>query len=82
MSQSKLPVIVGFGGINTAGRSSCHYAYMRLVFDSLSEDHRRRTLDSLAQLMNIQESSSREKYILDHTLVRRIEVQQFDPDRV
>ena len=32
--------------------------------------------------MNIQDSSSREKYILDHTLVRRIEVQHFDPDRV
>ncbi len=82
MSQSKLPVIVGFGGINTAGRSSCHHAYSRLVFDSLSEKHRRRTLDSIAQLMNIQNSSSREKYILDHTLVRRIEVQHFDPDRV
>ncbi len=82
MSQSKLPVIVGFGGINTAGRSSCHHAYSRLVFDALSEKHQRRTLDSIAQLMNIEDSSTRENYILNHTLVRRIEVQHFDPDRV
>jgi acetoacetyl-[acyl-carrier protein] synthase len=32
---SHLPVIVGFGGISPAGRSSSHQAYRRMVFDAL-----------------------------------------------
>nr|GIR52320.1 MAG: hypothetical protein CM15mP61_10290 [Gammaproteobacteria bacterium] len=34
----RLPVICGYGGINSAGRSSSDLAYKRLVFDLLSED--------------------------------------------
>ena len=33
---SRLPVIVGFGGINSAGRSSFHHGYRRLVIDRLN----------------------------------------------
>ncbi|HNF09694.1 MAG TPA: hypothetical protein PLX36_10580, partial [Pseudomonadales bacterium] len=33
----RLPVIVGFGGINPAGRSSFHHGYRRLVLDVLDE---------------------------------------------
>ncbi len=32
---SRLPVIVGFGGINPAGRSSSYHSYRRLVIDGL-----------------------------------------------
>ena len=29
------PVIVGFGGVNPAGRSSSHHGYRRMVIDEL-----------------------------------------------
>ncbi len=76
----KLPVIVGLGGVNAAGRLSLHHAYRRLVIDALPEVSAASTYASLAGLMNIGEDpadTATRKYILDHTLVRRIE--QFDP---
>ncbi len=46
----KLPIIVGFGGVNSAGRSSSHHGYRRLVFDALPESSQLQTLQSLAAL--------------------------------
>ncbi len=80
---SRLPVIVGFGGINAAGRISCHHAYRRLVVDVLDDADRALTYRSLATLMNLQEDPNHpttRKYIDDHTLIRRIEL--FDPDTI
>lgn len=85
MGRQHLPVIVGFGGVNGAGRSSGHHAFNRLVYSSLSEQQRQRTLSSLAALMGpyaLKDGQSREQYILDHTLVRRIELNHFDVDAV
>lgn len=48
---SRLPVIVGFGGYNAAGRSSFHQAYQRMVIDSLPVDKRNETLQGLAVMM-------------------------------
>ena len=48
---SHLPVIVGFGGINPAGRSSFHHAYRRLVIDTLGTADRDNLLTGLATLM-------------------------------
>ena len=48
---SSLPVIVGFGGFNAAGRSSFHQSYQRMVIDSLSEKKRQETLQGLAVMM-------------------------------
>ncbi|MGK0375874.1 MAG: acetoacetyl-[acyl-carrier protein] synthase [Arenicella sp.] len=50
---SHLPVIVGFGGYNAAGRSSFHHAYRRTILSSLSNDKRVKTLLSLATLMKL-----------------------------
>ena len=50
---SRLPVIVGFGGYNAAGRSSGHQAYRRLVLDSLDTATQQATLLGLAALMNV-----------------------------
>ena len=50
---NRLPVIVGFGGYNAAGRSSFHHAYRRTVLGSLDSDKRVKTLLSLATLMNL-----------------------------
>lgn len=47
---AKLPVIVGFGGINAAGRSSGHHGYRRMVISSLSAAHAQQTHASLAAL--------------------------------
>lgn len=50
---SHLPVIVGFGGINAAGRSAFNYAYRRLVFDKLNQQDAEQTLVNLAVLMGL-----------------------------
>ena len=51
---SNLPIIVGFGGINPAGRSSFHQGYKRLVVDSLmesqSEEQRHAALEAYVDL--------------------------------
>ncbi|MFT4676257.1 MAG: acetoacetyl-[acyl-carrier protein] synthase [Candidatus Azotimanducaceae bacterium] len=77
---SRLPVIVGFGGINPAGRSSAHHGYRRLVIDSLSRDLADDTFASLAALMNLPEVD--QDYILQQTLVRKLEKNLFDPDAI
>ncbi len=80
---SRLPVIVSFGGINPAGRSSGHHAYRRLVLDRLDDTRAASTYAALASLMNIgggQALSLQQKqFILDHTLIRKIEKNLFDP---
>ncbi|WP_404340267.1 beta-ketoacyl synthase [Pseudoalteromonas mariniglutinosa] len=48
-----LPVIVGMGGINAAGRTSFHQGYRRIVLDSLDETARQETFLGLATLMNL-----------------------------
>jgi len=53
-SLSRLPVIVGFGGINPAGRSSGHNAYRRMVIDKLGSSQAEKTFQSLAPLMQIE----------------------------
>lgn len=50
---SHLPVIVSFGGISPAGRSSFHHGYSRLVFDRLPPANQQRTLQNLAVLMGL-----------------------------
>ncbi|HCP98818.1 MAG TPA: beta-ketoacyl synthase, partial [Pseudoalteromonas sp.] len=48
-----LPVIVGMGGINAAGRTSFHQGYRRIVLDSLESQARQETFLGLATLMNL-----------------------------
>ncbi|MEJ6656020.1 MAG: beta-ketoacyl synthase N-terminal-like domain-containing protein, partial [Pseudomonas sp.] len=50
---SRLPVIVGFGGYNAAGRSSFHHGFRRTVIESLPAAERQETLAGLAVLMNL-----------------------------
>lgn len=82
MGVQRLPVIVGFGGINAAGRASGHHAYARMTHSALSIDQRDRTLDSLATLMGLEGGAAHQSFILDHTLVRRIEAGHFDVNAV
>ena len=96
-----LPVIIGFGGINSAGRSSGFHAYRRTVLESLPAAHADHTLRALAAMMGlvshdgsgyrtrdgnaIAEADIAGRFrqqILDHTLIRRLEPQYFDGDRM
>ncbi|MFT7255934.1 MAG: acetoacetyl-[acyl-carrier protein] synthase, partial [Candidatus Azotimanducaceae bacterium] len=81
---SRLPVIVGFGGINPAGRSSGHHGYRRLVIDQLGAQQAGETWQSLAALMAldgpIDEAS--QQFIRNHTLVRKLENNLFDPANI
>jgi acetoacetyl-[acyl-carrier protein] synthase len=52
---NRLPVIVGFGGYNAAGRSSFHHGYRRTILESLDQQKRVSTLLSLAVLMQLVE---------------------------
>lgn len=75
-----LPIIVGFGGINAAGRSSGHNGYKRTVIDSLDKAQADATWQSLAGLMGCKADAT--DHMRQHTLIRRIEAQYFDPDRI
>lgn len=48
-----LPVIVGMGGINAAGRTSFHQGFRRIVIDKLNDEARQETFVGLATLMNL-----------------------------
>lgn len=80
----KLPVIVGFGGINAAGRSSGNHSYKRMISEVLSAEQLEPTWQDLAHRMGLEKephiSEKTIKTIKDGTLVRRI--QSFDPDHV
>lgn len=73
---SHLPLIVGFGGYNAAGRSSGHRAYQRLIFESLTASEQSQLIQSLAHLMAAPEKSR--NAVLNDTLIRRIESAYFD----
>ncbi|UUY09825.1 beta-ketoacyl synthase [Pseudomonas sp. J452] len=50
---SRLPVIVGFGGYNAAGRSSFHHGFRRTVLETLDSAARQQTLAGLAVMMQL-----------------------------
>lgn len=77
----KLPVIVGFGGINAAGRSSFHHSYRRMVHEVLPEEVTAPMFKGLAALMNQPENTDKAS-LLEQTLIRKIEKQTFDLDDV
>ena len=98
---ANLPLIVGFGGINAAGRSSLHHAYRRLVIDALPAGDAEATWLSLAVLMGLVHyqdgqwqgksgqsvaasaiANSFGAQILEGSLIRRLENNLFDPQRL
>ena len=76
---AQLPVIVGFGGINSAGRSSGHHAYRRMVIEDLNKELSDRTFSALAALMQCERDRDS---ILKHTLVRKLESNLFDANAI
>ncbi len=80
----KLPVIVGLGGINSAGRTSGFHSYKRMISDVLSPQELANTWSDFANRMGIGDgtgvSEADIETIKQGTLVRKIEL--FDPDNV
>lgn len=76
----KLPLIVGFGGINPAGRSSGFHGYRRLVFDALNQEKQNRTLKNLAGLTG--QDVSHKSELLAGTLIRDLETNYFNTTAV
>ena len=78
MTSKSLALITGFGGINSAGRSSSYLAYKNMVFDSLSIKEQLEVLQDLAVLQgkiepigrswetNSGDSIDLKKYLLDN----------------
>jgi acetoacetyl-[acyl-carrier protein] synthase len=82
---ARLPVIVGVGGVNPAGRLSCHHAFRRLVVDRLPAAQADATWRSLAALMALDwdpASPEARAHMAAHTLVRRIEADHFDTEAI
>lgn len=81
---SRLPVIVGFGGVNAAGRSSGHHGFRRMVVDALPAPAARATWASLAGLTGRpgEPDESTIGWLREHSLIRRLEPEYFDVERV
>lgn len=80
---SRIPVIVGFGGVNAAGRTSGHHAYRRTVVESLDAERAGAMWRSLAGLVG--QSGPLDRRLIERlaacSLIRRLEPQTFDPDQ-
>ncbi|MFL0808966.1 MAG: beta-ketoacyl synthase [Agarilytica sp.] len=76
---SRLPLIVGFGGYNAAGRSSGHLGYKRTIFESLKSEEKQSTVSALASIMGLEPGD--ETGVLAGTLIRKIESNHFDCER-
>lgn len=50
---TSLPVIIGMGGINAAGRTSFHQGFRRIVIDKITAEARQETFIGLASLMKL-----------------------------
>lgn len=50
---SRLPIIVGFGGYNAAGRSSFHHGFKRMVIESVDSQSRQETIAGLGVMTKI-----------------------------
>ncbi|CAG9001221.1 MAG: Beta-ketoacyl-[acyl-carrier-protein] synthase FabY [Candidatus Celerinatantimonas neptuna] len=80
---AKIPVIVGLGGMNAAGRSSGFHSYKRMISDVLDDQVMSSTWCDLANRMGF-DSDKLDKEMIESikqgTLVRRID--SFDPDNL
>ncbi len=71
---SRLPVIVGFGGVNAAGRSSFHHAYRRMVSESINDHERTQAYLALASMMELVSYRDQAFYDTEGTLINESNV--------
>lgn len=73
---ARLPVIVGFGGYNAAGRASFHHGYRRMVIESLDRQSRQETLAGLAVMSKIISVSNGEFHSADGQTLSLADIEQ------
>ncbi|MBA6419833.1 beta-ketoacyl synthase [Pseudomonas sp. 5Ae-yellow] len=73
---SRLPVIVGFGGYNAAGRSSSHHGFRRMVIESLPAAERQQTLVGLAVLMKLVRVENEQYLDADDQPINEADIEQ------
>ncbi|WP_370978671.1 beta-ketoacyl synthase [Agaribacterium sp. ZY112] len=78
--RSYLPLIVGFGGYNAAGRASGHRAYERMIYESLGNSDKQRVLASLKALTGLADDVD-EQTVLNASLVRQLDPSVLDTDK-
>ncbi|MFK8022171.1 MAG: beta-ketoacyl synthase [Pseudomonadales bacterium] len=61
----RLPIIVGMGGVNAAGRSSNFQNYRRMVIDTLPLKEQQKTLASLAVMMGLVTAQADDRYLIE-----------------
>ncbi|WP_448549755.1 beta-ketoacyl synthase [Thalassotalea fusca] len=71
-----LPIIVGMGGVNAAGRTSFHQGFRRIVLDKLSQETRQETFVGLATMMNLLSIKDDQLVDGEGNVVARHEVEQ------
>ncbi len=69
---SHLPLIVGYGGINPAGRSSFSHGFKRIIYSALSKAEQSIIIKSLAKQMNLDVTNVTEQQVLDSSLIRQL----------
>ena len=87
---TNLPLIISFGGINSAGRASGYQAFRRVAYSELSQTHQQQSIDALRGLLRSShtELPTTDEAFLQGSLVRKlpdkwfakngIDPQQFD----
>ena len=76
LKMTALPLIVGMGGINAAGRTSFHQGFRRIVIDMLEKEARLETFVGLASLMKLVSLKDGELVDKDGVIVERGEIEQ------
>lgn len=71
-----LPIIIGMGGINAAGRTSFHQGFRRIVIDKLNAEARQETFVGLATLMNLLTSQDGQLVDAEGSAVDKADVEQ------
>lgn len=79
-------IITGYGGISAAGRSSFDHAFHRIIFDVLDKTQQDKTLQSLAQTMQLTgvdvTNEITTKHLLQHSLIRQWDNIYWDPNKM
>ena len=70
-----LPILVAAGGVNSAGRTSHHHGFKRMVIDSLPMESQLDTHKALTAMMGISDRAQQ----MAGTLIRGIEPDYFSP---
>jgi len=77
-----LPIIIGMGGINAAGRTSFHQGFRRIVIDKLNAEARQETFVGLATLMNLLTSEDGKLVDSEGNTVEKSDVEQRFADKI